>query len=128
MNVNIVTSEEVKLNGGHSRYNKQIGQTVVHIEQDELSLGLYLMEHDMDYIAGSCFHLKIYWIFARGPALKQNVVSRLTARIKEHSNDEFVIMPISGIIKQQELNPFESSVEVRRASTSESIAFFCYHF
>jgi hypothetical protein len=36
-----------------------------------------LMEHDSNYIAGSCFHIKIYWIFARGPSISRNVVTRL---------------------------------------------------
>ena len=28
-------------------------------------MGTYLMEHDRYYVAGSCFHIRIFWIFAR---------------------------------------------------------------
>jgi hypothetical protein len=54
----------------------------VHIEQDDAHYGFYLMEFDKEYVSRSCFHIQIYWIFARGHSLKQNVVHRLTTRIK----------------------------------------------
>jgi hypothetical protein len=67
------------------------------------------MEHDNAYLCGNCFHIKFSWIFARGPSMKQNVVSRLTSRVKELSGDAFCLLPISGIIKKDEQNPFEST-------------------
>lgn len=61
--------------------------TVVHIEQEDESLGYYLMEHDRVYVVNKCFHLKIYWIFARGPTVLENVVKRLNRRVKEFAGD-----------------------------------------
>ena len=49
---------------------REQGCTVVNIEQDEMNLGQYLLQHDLNYLCGQCFHIKIYWIFARGPAMR----------------------------------------------------------
>lgn len=74
------------------------------------------MEHDTSFISERCFHMKLYWIFARGTTVQENVVKRLYRRVKEFCGDEFRLMPISAIIKKEELNPFESSVVLRQSS------------
>jgi len=48
--------------------------TLINIEQDDFNFGYYWMEHDLYYVTGRCFKFKIYWLFARGPSLKSNVV------------------------------------------------------
>ncbi len=78
-----------------------------------MSLGLYLMEHDTCYVVDRCFHIKIHWIFARGPTVQENVVKRIYRRVREFGGDLFRVLPISVIIKKEKLNPFESSVVIR---------------
>ncbi len=73
------------------------------------------MQHDNAYLCGQCFHIKAQWIFASGPSVKVNVVQRLTTRIKEYSNDAFSLVPLSCIIKNGELNPFTSALQLRAA-------------
>ena len=74
---------------------------MVHLEQEDVSLGLYLMEHDSSYVVDRCFHMKIYWIFARGPTIQENVVKRLYRRVREFAGDFFRVLPISAIIKME---------------------------
>ena len=68
--------------GGASALYSATDKVVLDIEETQVKTqttnqGNYLMEHDSNYIAGSCFHIKIYWIFARGPSILRNVVTRL---------------------------------------------------
>lgn len=60
--------------------------------------------------------MKVYWIFARGPTVQENVVKRLYRRVKEFAGDCFRVLPISAIIKMDQLNPFESSVNLKTSS------------
>lgn len=91
-----------------------------------MSLGLYLMEHDTAYIVDRCFHMKIYWIFARGPTVQENVVKRLYRRVKEFGGDCFRVLPISIIIKEERLNPFESSVNLLFSAKDNSYFSYCF--
>jgi hypothetical protein len=67
LEVKTITRSELELKGG--QYFVEQTKTVVHIEHEDMSLGLYLMEHDTVYIVDRCFHMKIYWIYARGPTV-----------------------------------------------------------
>jgi hypothetical protein len=107
---------QVEMSGGKEWKLVETAKTVVHIEEEDMSLGLYLMEHDTTYIVDRCFHIKIYWIYARGPTVQERIVKRLYRRVKEFGGDCFRVMPISVIIKEEHLNPFESSVILRNSS------------
>ena len=64
-------------------------------------------------MTGACFHLKFYWIFSRGPNIQEKVIKRLTRGIKDISEGCFKAQLISGIIRNDELNPFESVTTIR---------------
>ena len=67
LDVKTISRREFELIGGQKSVEQT--KTVVHIEHEDISLGLYLMEHDTVYIVDHCFHMKIYWIYARGPTV-----------------------------------------------------------
>ena len=45
--------------------------------------------------------------------MNEVVIRRLYRRIKDASGDSFKVLPISGIIRNEEVNPFESSIVLR---------------
>ena len=68
--------------------------------------GEYLLEHDAVYITRACFHIKYYWLFVRGTAMNEIVIRRLYRRVKDASGGSFKVLPISGSIRNDELQPF----------------------
>ena len=65
--------------------------------------------------------MKLYWIFARTPFIQEQVVKRIDRRIRELSDGQFKILPISAVIRDEVLNPFESSVSLRTTTGKEPI-------
>ena len=81
----------------------------------------YLLEHDQTYITGKCFHLRFYWIFSRGPLIQERVIKRLSRRVKEISDGCYKILPISAVIRNDELNPFESTTILRESAEAQAV-------
>ena len=73
----------------------------------------FLLEHDSNYLTSACFHLNFQWIFARGPEIQERVIKRLQRDVKQLSNGRFKIMQISELIRQLQLNPFETETILR---------------
>ena len=94
----------------YADHSRTQGKSIVSIGKDS---GEYLLEHDANYITRACFHIKYYWLFVRGPVMNEVVIRRLYRRIKDASGDSFKVLPISGIIRNEEVNPFESSTVLR---------------
>jgi len=74
-----------------------------------------MLTHDLTYLTGQCFHMKLQWLFAQGPMVNERVVKRLVRRIKEYSEDVFKCMLISDIIRNLELNPYIPATVLREA-------------
>ena len=66
-------------------------QTIVVIEENDEEQGQYLLEHDKYYLVGKCFHIKLYWFFARGTIMFEKVKT-ISRKIKEFGNDQFAII------------------------------------
>ena len=92
--------------GNVSSKNKEIGQNSSKVHINDSNDDFFLLEHDSDYVLGSCFHMTISWIFAPGPKMLEMVVKPLFRCIREFDGGCFKALPISARLKDSLLVPF----------------------
>ncbi|TNV87469.1 hypothetical protein FGO68_gene12580 [Halteria grandinella] len=71
--------------------------------------GAYFFSHDNTYRPQHCFHITVSWIFANGPQIMEKINS-LKRKVKSCG---LQIIPISGVVNKDELNPFENFTRLK---------------